>query len=127
MEASTPNPIYAKVQMFLERWPYAEGLDRKALLSSVKEIKEMNLEERDILSMADFAVCMAGRFPELQHRFAGNCASFKGDSRLADLGDLCSCRGGIEANLGTGLVCKLVQRQINWLPWPGRKPLGNVD
>ena len=75
MEASTPNPIYAKVQMFLERWPYAEGLDRKALLSSVKEIKEMNLEERDILSMADFAVCMAGRFPELQHRFAGNCAS----------------------------------------------------
>ena len=65
MESSSIPPIFAKVQMFLERWPHAEGVEKKALLSSVKEIKEMNLEDEDIFSMADFAVGMAGHFPNL--------------------------------------------------------------
>ena len=62
--ASTPNPIYAKVQVLLEilgRWVHAEV----ALLPSFREIKGMNLEEEDILSMADFAVGMAGHVPNL--------------------------------------------------------------
>ena len=77
--ASDFRRIYAKVQVLLERWPHAEGVERKALLSSVKEIKEMNLEEKDILSMADFAVGMAGRFPELQDGYDRKCASAASD------------------------------------------------
>ena len=59
MEPASIPPIYAKVQVYLKRWPYAKGVEKKALLSSVKEIKEMNLEKKDIFSMADFAVGMA--------------------------------------------------------------------
>jgi len=65
MEPASIPPIYAKVQVYLKRWPYAKGVEKKALLSSVKEIKEMNLEDEDIFSMADFAVGMAGHVPNL--------------------------------------------------------------
>ena len=75
MESSSIPPIFAKVQMFLERWPHAEGVEKKALLSSVKEIKEMNLEDEDIFSMADFAVGMAGRLLELWMHFGQKMAS----------------------------------------------------
>ena len=64
MESASTPPIYAKVQVLLERWFHAKGVERKALLPSFREIKEMNLEEEDILSMADFAVGMAGHLPE---------------------------------------------------------------
>ena len=103
--------------------------------------------KRETFSPWQILLCaMAGRFPELQHRFAGNlcissirsvvsleadwreAASFKGDSRLADLGDLCSCRGGIGSKSGYW------PRYASWFKgkstgylWPGRKPLGNVD
>ena len=72
---STLNPIYAKVQVLLERWPNPEEVERKAWLSSFKEIGEMNLEEKGILSMADFAVGMAGRLLELWMHFGQKMAS----------------------------------------------------
>ena len=64
MESASTSTMYAKVQVFLERWPHAGWGERKALLSSTKEIKDINLEEADILSMADFAVGVAGRMAE---------------------------------------------------------------
>ena len=70
--ASSPRSIYAKVQVLLERWPHAGGVERKALLSIMREIEELNLEEKDILSMADLAVAIVALLPELHPEAASN-------------------------------------------------------
>ena len=64
MESASTPPIYAKVQVLLERWLLVEKDERKVLLPSIQDIKNLSLKEKDILSMADFAVGIAGHLPE---------------------------------------------------------------
>ena len=58
--------------MLLERWPHAGRVERKALLSIMREIEEMKLEPKDLVSMADFAVAIVAFLPELHPEAASN-------------------------------------------------------
>ena len=58
--------------MLLERWPHAGGVERKAMLSIMREIEELNLEEKDILSMADLGVAMVASLPKMHPEAAAS-------------------------------------------------------